>query len=201
MQEGLLISVVGMGMVFVVLIIIMFLMMGIERLFREEQEVVDGEGALSAVEWEVGSVATGDGGAKSGQTRAHQPAGLGGVLMSIGVEVQAKAEDAAEVAAIALALAAHLSKRERSFEGRPIVIGDVEHSVEVTDPWSSPVAVTVDGEVCWASLDGKGLPVIRRGMPVIGDRAPDAQSGRLWRSAHPVGQGGYWDRRGWSKRT
>ena len=108
-------------------------------------------------------------------------------------------ESTAEVAAIALAVAAHLRKQGRELTGWPLVIDGVQYEVEVGDHSHSPVDVIVNGETFAASLDGKGLPVERGAPPASTVRISDAQRGRAWRSAFPVSQGGHWDRRGWSK--
>lgn len=61
MIEGLLISVVGMAVVFVVLAILMFVIMGMERLFRERtaavENVLANEGAEPAETVEVAAIA------------------------------------------------------------------------------------------------------------------------------------------------
>jgi len=61
MIEGLLISVVGMAVVFVVLTILMFVIMGMERLFRERATAVDkvlaNEGAEPAETVEAAAIA------------------------------------------------------------------------------------------------------------------------------------------------
>ena len=122
------------------------------------------------------------------------------MLNVLGVEVQEQPEDTVEVAAIALALAAHMSGRGKALGGRPITIGGVEYQVDVGDLSTSPVAVTVNGARYWTSLDGKGLPLAVGGVLVIGARMRDAHGNRVWRMAYPLGIGGYWDRRGWSKK-
>jgi hypothetical protein len=189
MSEGLFISVVGMAMVFVVLIIIMFLMMGIERLFREDEGTADlSVVAVGDPELTMAGARREDAGAST--AGAQQAAGLGGMLMTIGVELQAEPEGTAEVAAIALALAAHLSKRGSELGGRPMAIGSAEYAVEAGDPWSSPVAVSINGERCWGSLDGTGLPVGGTAVPTFLPLPSEPQSGRQWRSAQPIGQGG-----------
>ncbi len=103
------------------------------------------------------------------------------------------------MAAIALAVAAHLRKQGGELTGRRLVIEDVQYEVKVGDHSHSPVDVTVNGETFAASLDGKGLPVERGAPPARTVRIGDAQRGRAWRSACPVPQGGHWDRRGWSR--
>jgi hypothetical protein len=108
-------------------------------------------------------------------------------------------DSAAEVAAIALAIAAHLRKQGRDLTGWPLVIEDVQYEVKVGDHSHSPVDVIVNGETFAASLDGKGLPVERGAPPARTVRLGDEQRGRAWRSACPVPQGGHWDRRGWSR--
>lgn len=112
-------------------------------------------------------------------------------------KVGAEPEDTVEVAAIALALASYMKKRGKELGGWPIAVGGVYYQVEVGDLSHSPVAVVVNGRSHWASADGEGLPVIEQIAPVLGARMRDIQRGRNWRSAYPLSQGGYWDRRGW----
>jgi len=164
--EGLLISGVGIGAVFGSLLIIMFLMMGVERVFRGDGVAVE---ELVAVEGEEARVGEG-------------------------------LEDTAEVAAIALALASYMKERGKELGGRPIAIGGVHYQVEVGDLSRSPVAVVVNGRSYWASVDGEGLPVAEQIAPVLGAQMRDTQRGRNWRSAYPLAQGAYWDRRGWAGR-
>jgi hypothetical protein len=121
------------------------------------------------------------------------------MLMSIGVEVEHRPEDGAEVAAIALAIASHMKERGRDLHGH-LVIGDTEYSVSVGLPWDYPVPIVVDGEKYWASLDGRGLPVGGGATPLRATRIGDAQRGRQWRSAYPMPIGTPWDRRGWTRR-
>jgi len=193
MLDGLFISVVGMTTVFVVLIIIMFLMMGIQRLFsgREQPEV----GALA--EPEIGLAASPEATAGAHARSDEHAAGLDEVFQTIGVDVQHRPEDEAELAAIALALASYMRERGRVI-GDSLTIGGIDYSVHVASLWDSPVEVLVDGKICWASLDGRGLPVAGASMPFYATRIAHGQRGRLWRSAYPMAQGGHWDRRGWS---
>lgn len=108
-------------------------------------------------------------------------------------------ESTDEVAAIALAVAAHLRKQGKDLTGRLLVIEDLQYEVTVGDHVHSPVDVTVNGETFATSLDGKGLPVARGEHPARTQRFGVEQHGRAWRSACPVPQGGHWDRRGWSR--
>ena len=127
-------------------------------------------------------------------------ADLDSMLMSIGVEVEHRPEDGAEVAAIALAIASHMKERGRDLHGH-LMIGDMEYHVSVGPPWDFPVPIVVDGEKYWTSLDGRGLPVGGGGTPLRATRIGDAQRGRQWRSAYPMPIGMPWDRRGWTRRT
>lgn len=172
MIEGLFISIIGMATVFVVLTIIMFLMVGIQRLFRAEGGAVE-EAVVAEGAW-TGSV--------------PEP------------ESSAGPEDAVEVAAIALALASHMEKLGRQLGASPISIGGLQYQVEVGDLSRSPVSVVVNGERCWACLDGEGLPVAAGIAPRLAAQTRDAERIRLWRSAYPLTQSGYWDRRGWAGR-
>ncbi len=162
--EGLLISGVGVGAVFGTLAILMFLIVGMGRVFRSDGVAVEEAVAAAGVEAKVGE-------------------GL---------------EDTVEVAAIALALASYMKERGKELGGRHIAVGGVHYQVEVGDLSLSPVAVVVNGESHWASVDGEGLPVTEQIAPVPGAQMRDTPRGRSWRSAYPLAQGGaYWDRRGW----
>ncbi len=169
MIEGLSISGIGVGAIFGSLIVIMFVMMGIERVFRSDgvvvEEVVEEVVAAGSVEAKVGG----------------------------------KVEDMVEVAAVALALASYMKERGRELGGRPFAISGVNYQVDVGDLSRSPVAVVVNGVSYRASVDGEGLPVAERVAPVVGTQMREIRRGRNWRSAYPLGQGGrYWDRRGWA---
>jgi len=161
--EGLLISGVGAGAVFGTLAILMFVMMGVERVFRSDGVAVEEAVAAEGEE------------ARAGE-------GL---------------EDPVEVAAMARARAAYMKERGKELGGRPIAVGGVHYQVEVGALSLSPVAVVVNGESHWASVDGEGLPVTEQIAPVPGAQMRDTQRGRSWRSAYPLAQGAYWDRRGW----
>ncbi|MEE8372910.1 MAG: hypothetical protein V3R87_04305 [Dehalococcoidia bacterium] len=199
MSDALFISGVGIGMAYAVLAIMMFMTMGLVRFYRGKKASPDANGGGGGEQ----ETMLGGGRSESGAAPAAgtwQLAGPGGTLMTTGAEQQLRPEDATEAVAIVLALAAHLGERGQELGGRPILIGDAEYVVALTDPWSSPVAVMIDGERCWGSLDGTGLPVDRTTVSTIRPQRSEAQSGRQWRSAQPIGQAGYWDRRGWSRR-
>jgi Na+-transporting methylmalonyl-CoA/oxaloacetate decarboxylase gamma subunit len=166
MGDGLLITGVGIGAVFGSLLIIMFSMMGIERVFRGQGVAVGELVAAERVEAQVGEAPG----------------------------------DIIEVAAIAVALASYMKERGKELGGRPIAVGGVHYQVDVGDLSRSPVAVVVNGRSHWASADGEGLPVTEQIAPVLGTEMRDTQRGRNWRSAYPLSQGGYWDRRGWGGR-
>ena len=87
MMDGLYISVVGMAVVFVVLAILMFLIMGMGRVF-EGEEVAVGDVVVKEV-----------------------------ALEKVEAREALKPEDTAEVAAIALALASYLKEKGREFRG------------------------------------------------------------------------------------
>lgn len=169
MKEGLIIALIGMGAVFVSLTIIMFLMIGMERIFRKRGMSV------------------------------HESMAVGWGVAGLGMEREAGVEslDAVEVAAITLALASYMKERGKQL-GTSVVINGLCYKVEVGDTTCSPVSVVVSGESHLACLDGEGLPVIGgiAPMPIVQIR--DTQHAQVWRSVHPLAQGGYWDRRGWS---
>jgi len=195
--DGLFISVVGMAAVFVVLIFIMLLMVWIELSFRAKPIGAD-PGALFAPDVEDRRAGGRSHGA--GAAGGTGVADLDSMLMSIGVEVEHRPEDGAEVAAIALAIASHMKERGRDLHGH-LTINDIEYHVSVGPPWDYPVPIVVDGEKYWASLDGRGLPVGGGSTPLRVTRIGDAQRGRQWRSAYPMPIGTPWDRRGWTRRT
>lgn len=166
MIEGLLITVIGMLVVFVVLAILMFVIMGLERLFR-----------VKAVS-EVAAEKTAAEGAEP-QKEALRP------------------EDTAEVAAIALAMAAFLKERGKRLE-KPIAINGAEYHIEMSDISCSPTTVVVNGDCYRAVIGEEGLPPTEQITPVPGTRRREPQRGLGWRSIYPPSQGGFWYRRGWS---
>lgn len=170
MLEGLFISLVGMGAVFVSLTIIMFLMIGIERVFRSEE--------LAAEEISV----------VGGEITPIRP-----VTERVGPESQA------EVAAIVLALASYRKERGRQI-GQSIYIDDVHYQVEVGDTADRAVSVVVNGEMYRGSLDDHGLSMDAETGLRIESRVGDRKQGRIWRTAYPLLQGGYWTRPGWTGR-
>jgi len=170
MLEGLFISLVGMGAVFVSLTIIMFLMIGIERIFRSEEPV------------------------------AEEISVVGGGITPIGPFTERVApESQVEVAAIVLALASYMKGRGRQV-GRSIDIDGVHYRVEVGDTTGSTTSVVVNGEMYRGSIGDHGLSMnVQTGLRIemgVGDR----KRGRIWRTAHPLLQGGYWTRPGWTGR-
>jgi Na+-transporting methylmalonyl-CoA/oxaloacetate decarboxylase gamma subunit len=170
MLDGLFISLVGMGAVFVSLTIIMFLMMGIERVFRSEEMAV---GEISIVDEQI------------------MPTGP--VTGRVGPGSQA------EVAAIVLALAAYMKERGRQV-GQSLDIDGVHYRVEVGDTTDSAVSVVVNGEMYRGSLDDHGLSMDAETGLRIESRVGDSKQGRIWRTAHPFLQGGLWTRHGWTGR-
>lgn len=174
MVDGLVVSAIGVAVVFVTLTIMMLLVMGMERAMRERKVAVE-------------SAAAGIAAVTTHEAKA---------AMQITVEPG----NTAEVAAVALALASYLRGQGKQFEAGSISIGRASYRVEVGDISQPPVAISVNGERFWAGMNGEGLPVSVPGAPVPGARVGEAQTGRIWRSAYPLAQGGYWDRRGWSGR-
>jgi Na+-transporting methylmalonyl-CoA/oxaloacetate decarboxylase gamma subunit len=170
MLDGLFISLVGMGAVFVSLTIIMLLMIGIERIFRSED--------LATEEISV----------------------IGGEIISA-VPVTAVVEPAShtEVAAIVLALAAHMKEHGRQI-GQSIAIHGTNYQVEVGDTTDDPVSLVVNGERYRGSLSDRGLSMDKRmGLRIISGTG-DRKQGRIWRTAYPLLQGGLWTRHGWTGR-
>ncbi len=170
MVEGLFISLVGIGAIFVSLIIIMFLVMGIERVFRDKE--VTGEVTLAEVET---------------------------VVLSVPVKDAVETEDSVEVAAIALALASHMKKQGKQL-GIAVVINDIHYQVDAGEPSSTPVVVVVNGESYRGSVGGDGLSFAEKAVVKIGTQVRDLQRERIWRTAYPLSRGGYWSRSGWTGR-
>ncbi|UCG83281.1 MAG: OadG family protein [Dehalococcoidia bacterium] len=170
MLDGLFISLVGMGAVFISLTIIMFLMMGIERIFRSEE--------LSAEEISV----------------------IGGEITTVWpVTARVEPQSQEEVAAIALALAAYMKERGKQI-GQYIAIHGTNYQVEVGDTVDDPVSIVVNGEKYRGSLSDNGLSMdLRMGFRVVSG-VGERKQGRIWRAAYPFLQGGLWTRHGWSGR-
>ncbi len=202
MADGFLVSGMGIVSAFGVLIILMLLTRLITRVLPNDKAAPDkmgiGDGAVAVGGPGVEAETEATGSAAPVEASAEVS---GGELLPVSApgDLRQSPESTAEVAAIALAVAAHLRKQGRELTGRPLVIEDVQYEVEVGDHSHSPVDVTVNGEMFAASLDGRGLPVGRGAPPAGTVRIGDAQRGRAWRSACPVPQGGHWDRRGWSR--
>lgn len=182
MVEGLIISLVGMAAVFVSLMVIMFLMIGIERVFRSDSiAVVDGVGVVRGL-----------GSTRVGIQEEEQRGGVVGGTAS--------PESTAEVAAIALALAFRLRERGKVL-GTSLRLNDVDYHIDVGDMGGVVVDVSVDGDGYRGSIGEEGLPPAcrsdgRRLLRVAGPQRPVA-----WRSAYPPALGGYWRRGGWAGGT
>ncbi len=170
MADGLFISLVGMGAVFVSLTIIMFLMVGIERVFRDEEVI--GEATL----------AVGD-----------------AVALSRSVRETVDPEDSVDVAAITLALASHMKKQGKQL-GMSVVINDIHYKVDAGELSCTPVVVVVNGESYWGSVGDDGLSFAEKAFLKIGMQVRDPQRERIWRTAYPPSRGGYWSRSGWTGR-
>jgi len=170
MAEGFFISLVGMVAVFVSLTIIMFLMIGIERIFRTEELALDEE---------------------SGGTEGWTPVDIpqGGTVP----------ENNIEVAAVVLALASYLKERGRDL-GSSIAINNVHYHVRTGDSSRPATSVEVNGESFMGAIGDEGLPYIKRTGLLISKRTKDVGRERIWRLAHPFSIGGYWSRRGWTGR-
>lgn len=168
MVEGLFISIVGMGAVFLSLIVIMFLMVGIERVFRSEENEVE------------------EGSAANGMIPLIEP-----------VQTKLEPEGADEVAAIALALASYLRGRDKKL-GTSIIVNDKEFQVEIEDIANLPTSVVINGESYLGAVGEQALPFVRRSFLRIGQRGKGVRRERTWRSAHPLSLGGYWSRHGWT---
>lgn len=243
MIEGLIISVVGMVTVFVTLTIIMFVMLAIERIFRDGEEALEGVGIESGVAvervagrgaepggtFEVATIAmalnsylkkrgkvlhgqqitindtsyqieVSDRG-QSGVAVAVDNDSYSGSVISERVVVEGmRPQGTADVAAIALAVAAYMSERGQEFTGSQIVINDIVHQVEVGDVTGPTIEMMVDGYGYRGSLGEEGLISAKQTEKGSDAVRGDAQRGLAWRSASSSVQGGYWDRKGWSGR-
>jgi len=170
MQEGLFISLVGMGAVFASLTIIMFLMMAIERVFRNEE--LAAEGGLAA--------------------------GAAGTLTETTVK-RLEPESLEEVAAITLALTSYIRGHGRKM-GKSISIDGVSYQIEVEDAFDTTAGVVVNGESYRGSLGDNGLPPAGQTALRIDSKKGDNRRERIWRASYPPSQGGYWTRTGWTGR-
>ena len=170
MLEGLLITVVGMAVVFVVLAILMYVIMGMERLFREKgvAEVVSEKVAVT-------------------EALPQAP------------EAGAAPESTVEVAAIAVALASYLKERGKKL-GASLSVGSEHYHVEMGDPSVSPVNLKVNQEHYCAAVGDEGLPPAEQDASVAPQAKEAQRGSPGWRSAYPPPQGGFWCRRGWTGR-
>ena len=177
MLEGLIISLVGMAAVFVSLTVSMFLMIGVERAFRADTiAVVDGAAVAEALD-PIGTAIDED--RERGRLAADS----------------VHPESTAEVAAIALALAVHLTERGKKL-GSCLRFNDVDYHIDVGD-LGGVVDIGVDGDAFRGSVGEEGLPPTSRldfGRLLRGARP---QRVGAWRSACPPALGGYWSRGGW----
>lgn len=151
MLEGLLITVTGMAVVFLVLTILMFVIMGMERLFRDK-EVSEDVAEETAVE-------------KTGA----EPHAVS----------DAVPDNTSEVAAITLALAFYLKQRGKRL-GTPIAISGVQYQVEMGDSSRSPVNLVVNQDCYRAAIGEDGLSIVEQGQvgPETAVRAADNERGK-----------------------
>lgn len=191
LSRALLISVIGMAGVFVVLIIIMYVMMFIQKRFGDETlpEYEEGthEAAFSQDRGTISPVST--------DPQHIVEADL--TRRITGTDIQ---EDSAEIAALSVALITHLKKKGKEFGKRSVTIGPTTYEAQVRDPLASPVEITVNNEKLSGNLDGNLFPFTPYKNPMHILREGKAQRGRFWRSAYPPPIGSVWDRRGWNKR-
>jgi sodium pump decarboxylase gamma subunit len=169
-SDGLFISIVGLGAVFVILTLIMFLMMLIERLFRSE----DADPGMGQAADETPA----DGEATQGWAEPEGPC---------------------EVAAIGLALAHHLRLRGRLI-GTSIAINDIPYQLQIGDISRFPVTVVVDGECHRGAVGEDGLPCADPAPSRNEARRIDRQREWNWRTPYQLPQGGCWQPAGWSSR-
>jgi Na+-transporting methylmalonyl-CoA/oxaloacetate decarboxylase gamma subunit len=165
-----------MVVVFIVLAILMYLIMGMERFFR------GGELAVEEVAVDMPVEAA---------TAIKEPIVVG--------RDEPKPGDTGEVAAITVAIASHLRGKSKKL-GNRININGVLYDVDVADLHAHPISVVVNGERFRTSLNEEGLPVSEEVTPKLGERAKYAKQGAGWRSAYSPLQGDYWCRRGWTGR-
>ena len=170
MLEGLLITVVGMAVVFVVLAILMYVIMGMERLFREKEvaQIVSEKVAVT-------------------EELPQAP------------EAGATPESTVEVAAIAVALASYLKERGKKL-GASLSVGSEHYHVEMGDPSVSPLNLQVNQEHYCPALGEEGLPPPEQAASVVPQAKDAQRGSPGWRSAYPPPQGGFWCRRGWTGR-
>ena len=181
MLEGLLISLTGMLVCFIVLTILMLVIMGLERLFRDK--LISEEIAAKL-----------DFSDLTDSTNLNEKPILDD---EVRLEPSAVPENTAEVAAIGLALTAYLKARGKKLD-KPITIGDTHYHVESSDISYTPVTVVVNGESYRAALGEDGLPRIEQTSSATEPLRREPQRGWGWRSAYPPSQGSFWNRRGWT---
>jgi sodium pump decarboxylase gamma subunit len=169
MLEDLLVCIIGLAVVFVVLAVLMFMIIGMGRLSGGGEEGGEGE----------------DAGVKTKPDKAEPGSTM--------------AEDTAELAVVALAMASYLRQSRREL-GPYITIDKMEYQVDIGDIYSPPIPVVINGEKFWASLNCEGLPVPTQPEFKTISWPRDTKHGSGWRSAYPASRGGYWSRGGWTGR-
>ena len=190
MTEGLITSGIGLATVFGVLIIIILMMMIMARFLRDKEVSTEVGRKTEAVSGEI---------VRSTQADTEESTGPQEMSLPPGVNLHEEPEGTDEVAAIVLALAAYIKNQGKELRAQQIVIGNLRYAVDIGDITNLPAVVIVNGEGWWTSFDGIGLPVAGQDIPRHIVRMGDIHHSQAWRSAYPLGQGGYWDRRGWGK--
>ncbi|MBE0480022.1 MAG: OadG family protein [Dehalococcoidia bacterium] len=165
MIEALVISVAGVGTVFVVLAVMMFLMIGIGKVFPGEEIKQEDE--------------------KSAVSQVREPS-------------DNLVPERIETAAIALAVASYLDKRNKG-SGRVLGISGTDFSLQMENLSPQVVRVVVDGEEYRATAAEEGLPLETWDGFRAGTRLRTTEGERRWRSGAVSLQGGYWYRSGWTE--
>lgn len=187
MIDGLETSGIGLGAAFAVMVVIMLCTGIVTRIFDRNGRFGD----VSAVSGKAGRRA-------ADMATAAEVIDLAPPAEPTAPDGGPDAGGLAGVAAIAAALAAHLRGAGRELSGRRMRIDGASFEVEVGDHSLPSIPVAVNGQRFLASL-GPGAPGAKRAGPAVIPRRPPVRHATGWRSAYPVAQGGYWDRRGWGK--
>lgn len=170
-SEGALISVIGMGLVFVVLTLMMFLMLAVERVFRADEPA--------------------QGSSPAERERADPSESLRNGVGS---------ERLAEVGAIALAIAVYMQERGGRF-GTSISIDGQEYEVEMKDASRGALEVVVNGEGFRGVVGKHTQSFRSSRRLLGKTQARSLEDARRWRMAYPFAQGSYWPRGAWSHRN
>ena len=150
MTDGLLLSAIGLASVFAILTIIMLLVRMLVRLLRNGEVPVEQAAVARAGSALVTGATETPEEVATGEAPASTPVGAPEAAIrepeQPGIEGRPGPRDAAEVAAIAVAVAARMRGQGKEWRGPRIVIDGAQYEVNLGDPSQSLVAATVNGE-------------------------------------------------------